>query len=410
MAIHNSIRRIRVPNIALCTGLTRMLANPTLSLATVATLVIVSVAFALHGVANPLGTDYLATVTGAQLMASPGACLYCLGDQIRVQADLLHQPIGTPDAFFGPPAIALIARPFLYMSASSGFAIFLLLSLVAVVAACRMSWHLLDGFQTVRWSSVALIGASVISLPAAWNYWLGQWDALLLLPAFGGAVLIARGRPLAAGVLLSLLLMKPQTVWLLPLILVFAGQWRLLGGMAVGAALWVATSLLLVPAGQLALWPAYVLAQAPAVSASIGFPGLISLLSGSQIGFPVALVSASTACAAAFLARKRLRHSPLLALALGLVLSFVCAPHIFAYDLIIISVPLIILAMGNLEAALLCTLSLNAAYLVDHYGPFPGAPAETLALIFLGILLCQELARTQFSARSARRRAVVRRG
>jgi hypothetical protein len=400
----------RVPNIALGTGLTRMLDNPGTAVATVATLVIVSVAFAVHGLANPLGTDYLATVTGARLMATPDACLYCLGDQIRVQADLLHQPIGTPDAFFGPPAIALIARPFPYMPASAGFAVFLLFSLVAVVAVYRMAWRLLDGFQTVRWGSVALIGASVISLPAAWNYWLGQWDALLLLPAFGGAVLLARGRPFAAGMLLSLLLMKPQTVWLLPLVLLIAGQWRLVGGMAVGAALWVATSLLLAPAGQLALWPAYVLARGPAVSASIGFPGLISLLAGSQIGFPVALVSATFGCAAAFLARKRLRHSPLLALALGLVLSFVCAPHIFAYDLIIVSVPIIILAMGNLEAALLCTLLLNAAYLLDHYGPFPGAAAETVALIFLGILLWQQLAQSDISARSAQRRAVVRRG
>jgi hypothetical protein len=47
--------------------------------------------------------------------------------------------------------------------------------------------------------------------------------------------------------------------------------------------------------------------------------------------------------------------------------------------------------MRNLEAALLCTLLLNAAYLLDHYGPLPGAPAETLALILLGILLWQQL-------------------
>jgi hypothetical protein len=277
------------------------------------------------------------------------------------------------------------------MSASTGFAVFSLLTLVAVIAAYRLAWRLLDGNQTLRWGLVALIGASVISLPAAWNYWLGQWDALLLLPALGGAVLLVRGRAFAAGTLLSLVLMKPQTVWLLPLVLAFAGQWRLIAGMMIGAALWVVSSLLLVPPDQLALWPAYVLARGPAVSASIGFPGLISSLAGSQIGFSVALVTATAGCAAAFLARKRLRQSPLLALALGLVLSFLCAPHIFAYDLILISVPIIILAMRNLEAALLCTLLLNAAYLLDHYGPLPGAPAETLALILLGILLWQQL-------------------
>jgi hypothetical protein len=47
--------------------------------------------------------------------------------------------------------------------------------------------------------------------------------------------------------------------------------------------------------------------------------------------------------------------------------------------------------MRNLEAALLCALLLNAAYLLDHYGPLPGAPAETLTLTLLGILLWQEL-------------------
>lgn len=374
----------------------QLLSTPSVAAVTVAALVVTSLAFAVHGLRNPLGTDYLATLTGGQLLATH-QCLYCEATQIRLQSLLLHQPIALPDAFFGPPAQALAVRPLLSLSPQVGFALFDGLSLLSATVAGAIAWRFLGRGGSRRSNRLVLVGLSVASLPAAWNYWLGQWDALLLLAAMAALALLVRGRPRLAGLVLSLLLMKPQTVWLLPLVLIFAGQWRVLSGVAIGALLWLGSSLTLAGTDQLAQWPTIVLARAPLVSTSVGVPGLAAVVGGEHTGLPLAIVCAIGAAALCVLLRRQLRAQPLNALALGFTLSFAAAPHIFSYDLVLLAVPLTVLGLSQMDRAVVCAALLSVGYLGDRYLPIPGPMFETAALLLVGALLVRLLVHNRVS-------------
>lgn len=370
-------------------GLGRQFAVPPVVLVITALLVGVAAAFALHGLANPLGTDYLAVVTGARVLAEHAPCLYCDSTQINVEQQLLHQPLGGFDAFFGSPVQAVAARPLLALTPQAGFAVFVGLSFLAVAASCIALWKVL-GLRANGGAGLALLVLAALSLPSAWNYWLAQWDALLLLPAVGAVTLLtAKGRTTLAGVALSVLLFKPQTVWLLPVVLVIARQWRLLTGMVLGGAALVASSLVLVSARALADWLPFVLARGPKVDTSIGIPGVVALLAGNQSAVIATSVAGLLLAAACWPVRRELAAQPVLAVALGLTVSALAAPHIFPYDLVILSVPICILATRRFQRALACAALLNISYLVDWSFTHTGL-AETIAVLALGLCIFAE--------------------
>lgn len=367
-------------------GLAGQLSRPRIAVPLSGALALASIGFFAHGLGNPLGTDYLATLTGARLLAGH-LCLYCDATQINVQSQLLHQPIGRPDAFLAPPGQALIARPLLALPPEAGFAVFGGLSLAAALAAAVLGWRRLRDGVPDAWQRTVLVMLTVFSLPAAWNYWLGQWDALLLLVAGVAVIALDRGMPVVAGFALSALLMKPQLGWLLPIGFAVATQWRLLAGFAGGAALWVISSLALVGADQLGRWPGELAFRAPQIGTSVGVPGLAAMLGGGRIGVLVAFVSAVSAAALLWRFRARVRSSPQTVVALCLALSAAVAPHIFAYDLILLAVPLWLVGERRHRAAIVCAALLSVAYLVDHYGPYTGAPLETLVVVAIVVLL-----------------------
>ena len=76
-------------------------------------------------------------------------------------------------------------------------------------------------------------------------------------------------------------------------------------------------------------------------------------------------------------------------MACGVAASLLLAPHVYAYDLIMAVVPLIVIAQRDLAAALAAAVLLNATYLVDTYFIVSGPHVVALALgviVALGIL------------------------
>lgn len=346
-------------------------------------------AFALHGLVSPLGTDYLAVATGAHLLADHASCFYCTSAQLHVEEQLLHQPLGSFDAFFGSPVQALITRPLLVATPQVGFVIFVVLSMLSVLIAAVVVWKAF-GFGIRGSSGVALVLLAMLSLPAAWNYWEAQWDALLLLPAIVGVALLAANRwPILAGVLLAFLVLKPQTMWLLPVVLVVAQQWRCLAGLLLGTLGLVAGSVILVNPQELAGWLPFVLERGPRVNTSIGIPGLVALVASDRSGFIAAIVAGMLFACVAWAARRKLATQAPLAVALGLSLSALAAPHVFAYDLVLLSVPICVLASRRFERALACAVLLNVGYVGDAFFTHTGV-AETVALIILVLCVFQE--------------------
>jgi hypothetical protein len=88
--------------------------------------------------------------------------------------------------------------------------------------------------------------------------------------------------------------------------------------------------------------------------------------------------------------RRWLAGRPLYALALGVAASLLLAPHVYAYDLIALALPLAVLGRRAPAAALVAALLLNAAYLVDTFFVVSGPHLEALALLLIVALLVAE--------------------
>ena len=324
----------------------------------------------VRGLSSAPRTDWLPFLTGARVLAEHPHCLYCVGVQSSAQASILgYRPAqGFPQLFVNPPLAAWVLRPLAGLPLVPGMAAFLLVLACALVLAVRLAVRLLPSDRGVAWR-VLVAATAAMSLPAATAMLLAQWTPLLLLAALGSLVMLRRGRPVMAGLLLAALAMKPQTLWLAVPLLALAGSWRVLLGLAGGVAGWVLTGLLLVGPGQmLALLQLVGSKQLPEARWTAGLPGIAAWATGRDavaIGLAAVLgVAAVLACAGL---RGRLRGRPEVAVAMGIGLSLVCAPHVFPEDLMLLTVTAVVWAPGAPRAAVLAVLGLSVASALDGF-------------------------------------------
>ena len=365
------------------------------------------------GLDAPPKTDWLAFATGARVIHDQPSCLYCDDVQTGTQAAILgYVPTaGFPKPYVNPPLVAFLLQPLSALPLRTGLAVLMLVLLGVLAFAARLFVRLLprDWPASLR---LLLVAASLVSLPAATALGLAQWAPVLLLAALGALALLrgAHPRPVLAGVLLAVLLIKPQTVWLVLPALVAAGAWRVLGGFALGAAGWGLTGLLLVGWDQMLQWPRLVLArQVDEAHRTAGIPGVVtSIAGGDRAAFVAAVVLAGLALVGLALASRRLRGRPDVAVALGIALSMVCAPHVFPDDLMLLGATAVVWAPRAPRAAVLGMLAISVAYQVD--GWLPSSVGHLTALAALGVALgaaSSLLARTAAPVRPSRRRVLA---
>ena len=169
-------------------------------------------------------------------------------------------------------------------------------------------------------------------------------NALLTTALFAGAMLLLDRRPLLAGLALGCLVYKPQFLPLLPLVLLAAGRWRALAGMALSAGGLGLASLALFGSGT---WRAFLgaapLAQQALVQGLMGFAKLQSLfaalrLLGAGVGFAgvaQTVLALFVLAGLVLLARRRPPGQALLApCAVGMLLA---TPFVLDYDLLLLA-------------------------------------------------------------------------
>jgi hypothetical protein len=157
--------------------------------------------------------------------------------------------------------------------------------------------------------------------------------------------------------------------------------------MAVGAACLEGGSLWLLGTGGIGQWLSLLGSAGPAVSTSSGLPGAIASLGGNGAGFAAAAALGVVACAWMWWRRRAFTGRPVQVLALGIAVSLLLAPHIYAYDLIVAVIPLVVLARWDLAVALAAAVLLNAAHLVDTFFIVSGPHVAALALCVIVALL-----------------------
>ena len=191
-----------------------------------------------------------------------------------------------------------------------------------------------------------------------------QWVGVMLVALLGAYLLARAHHGFAAGLALSVLLVKPQDIWLVPVVLIVARAWPILLGLATGAGVWLSTSFVVTSVGTLGHLAGTLGQNQSQIPFTDGLPGIAAPIGGSNWAEIVAGLGIFFALAAMPLG-DRLRRDPLLALDIGIVLSLLFSPHVFSADILLMGAVLIDLARRDLKLALAGVLLLDVAYLLE---------------------------------------------
>jgi hypothetical protein len=286
-----------------------------------------------------------------------------------------------------PPAFLLVAAPFALFSYPSAAVAWVLLSWAAYAVAVRL-WA-----PRAYWLAMAMP-------PLLINAITGQAGFLIAALFIGGMALLPK-RPLLGGILLGLMVVKPQLGIVLPFALAAGREWRALLGAA-------ASSIGLLLLGLLVFgWQSYLAWLGNAnLYASVVADGLAgwqrmasvySALRFDGLGAAPAWVAQGLAAAAAIAACCLLWHRKAEwgaragALAAATALA---SPYLFGYDTLLLIVPLVwLVARGRHAMLLALSWALMLLGLLQALGWAGGPNLAPLAPAILLVLIWREAQR-----------------
>lgn len=234
-----------------------------------------------------------------------------------------------PQPFISPPPLAWLATPFTALPFSVALVLWTLLLLAALLWTW---WALAPGGRLARAAHLALwLGL----FPVAFGLLVGQPGALVAAAVAASWWLLRHERPTAAGVVLSLLVLKPQLALLVPLCLLVAGQRRVFTAwLAVSAVIGVAALAVLGPDGVSRYRDALAMTQGPAWDITRRYS--ISGPLGPGVAYDVAAAFAvGLALIAAWRGRARTPEVPIAA---GIAGSLLFSPYLGFQDLLMLVV------------------------------------------------------------------------
>ena len=188
--------------------------------------------------ADILDNDLTLVYIGARIGLEHGwSHIYSVSLQHDLFAELRpHAVFNDGERFVSPPPFAWLVLPLSVFGAAGATYAWLALSLAALVAAWRLSAP--ETPMRILW----LLGA-LGWYPLLYGLSLAQPDLLILALTAIAWRLAEANRPHLAGAVLGLSVIKPQLLLLLPVVLLFAGRWKIVVGWAGTAAVLGAASL-----------------------------------------------------------------------------------------------------------------------------------------------------------------------
>ncbi len=293
---------------------------------------------------KPLGPDFMSFYAASKLaLSGHGAGAWSPVTHQAAEDSIFGKTLGYW-AFFYPPAYLLLCWPLALLPYGAALLAWVSVTTTAFAAVLR------------RWApSVPLV--VLLAFPPLWlNLGNGQNAALFAAIMAGGCLLLPR-RPLLAGLIFGLLVMKPQLAIALPVLLAASGRWKALAttgfsALALSVLAWLAVG----TDGYLAFWHNGGLATATLDRGLVPLEKMQSVFSALRlldIPSPIALavqviVAAAVLGSAAWLT---VRHKPDAATlcALMVTATLPLSPFLLDYDLMLLAVPLGWLAMAGLR-------------------------------------------------------------
>jgi hypothetical protein len=300
-----------------------------------------------------VGADFLTFYTGGRFFLEQRLdVLYDFDAQLAFQQQLLAPRMPTEwAAFVYPPPIALLAAPFALSAYLPGLLAWWGAGLAALAASIRLFQPLLR--PAAARSTARLLLYSFLFYPTLAWFLYGQGTAFALLILTGAFLCLRRGHDLAAGLVLGLLLYKPQLAIGLVIMLLVQRRWKALVGGALSAGSGLLTILVIWPTTLVhfvAVSPYLVELERP-VSWGNHSLAFLSILLLDNIWRPGAEVLGALFTLAAVLGLAGLwwrapwrpgERAWDLRLASTLVLGLLISPHMYLYDLMLLLLPLAI--------------------------------------------------------------------
>jgi hypothetical protein len=338
--------------------------------------VAVVIAFTHSQLLNTL-SEYVTFYIGGRLVGTP--YLYDMAHGYREQIRALGG-YGDQFLFVRLPFVALLHAPLALLPYGAAAAVWGALSVGALAAFVRL-WPAKDW----RWTLAACCWSS----PVAFDFVFGK-DTVALVLLLAVAVRIHDERPVAAGLVLSLLAIKYHLFFPLPMLVIAQRRWKTGAGFLAGAAVLAAVSFL---AGGWD-WPARLLELRAAQTSPNEYlmPNLRGMLEPFTNSLaPELLLDAAAAAGVWWIARRAdFRYGLAAVLVGGLLVSH----HAALYDCVVLIPALLIVAeRSGVEGAWkalnrLCLFLLTPLpYAMIAFGRAPGTVTR-LSLIALLACMC----------------------
>ncbi|TAN31545.1 DUF2029 domain-containing protein [bacterium] len=286
--------------------------------------VLIALAVDLSHRAEATGIDFHTYEAAARVGLQQGwSHIY---DQPLVAAEQkLLVPSQRSQPFLSTPPVAWLAAALAPLPYVPAYAVWAVLALLAFAAALAWSGA---SHGVIRWIAVAAAIAPWWVLHAVV---LGQVVPLVAACVVVAWRLLREDRNVAAGLVLSSLLLKPNTAILVPIALLVAGRHRSFMTWAVAAAALVGVSLLMLGPHGASAYLSQLAGPLPRGAQSLTLEGALGI--GGVAAAAVRLAIVGAALAAAF----RLRESPGLVIAVAAVASLLVAPYLHASDLCLLA-------------------------------------------------------------------------
>lgn len=357
-----------------------------------------------------IGGDFAAHFIGGRFaLRGEWSQLYDLAAQARAQVqEIPGAPANFHDAYISPPAAALIYAPFARLPFLGAYAAWVAFSVLLTVAS---GW--LIGPLLPRWlyeSRTARLSL-FLSAPFVETCYAGQDAAVSLFLFAAGLRMLQARRDLLAGLILGLGAYKPQLFMLVPVALLSRRRLAALAGMGVSGGAVLSLSVALVGTAGLRAYGAalssdvyrnrIVLAMNwKMLSIPALFRGILPA-SFEGLARPIAVLLALIVAAWYYRALRRAAPpTELPGLAAAQLLAIVVSPHAFAYDGLLLSVPVAFLVAQRVPRV---RATLGIFFALSWLMPSLDSAAKVLALRCPPLVALVVLAFAFLAARSLER-------
>jgi len=313
--------------------------------------------------------------------------IYDQGLVRSVQGQLVPNQFTQP--FLSPPVDSWLAAPLAALPYNVALLVWAAVLLVTLVFA--LAW-------TSSYRGPARIAAVAVAITPWWvllAIYVGQVVPLVAAALLVAWRLIKEDREIAAGLVLSALVLKPNTAVLVPFVVLAAGRWRAFVACAAASAVLAGLSLLAVGMDGVNDYLAS-LGHLPGGATALTLGGAFGLSGTAAMAVRAGIVVA--ALVAAFTQRGR----PGMAMAIGAIASLLTAPYLHNSDLcVLVAAGWIVWQEAPIwRAALVAMLLAASPYLLERQLGTPLEGWVRIEAAFLAGLVVTALLTRQFQGRT----------